>query len=335
MAYKMTYLEFDQFLNNCNEYDLYGPVIKNKGGKYSDTDLITYRKVKTFMEMDFTKKSNYSAKDVLLPLSQTLFYFTETEFKKPKNLMRKSLVFVRSCDLHAVERTDQIYLNNKYSDIYYQERRELVKYIVVGCTKEFDNCNCVSFESNKTDNYAMAINLRSEFVELDIKDKDFLIDGEEFNNFKLDYVNETTLKTKVPQNVKLSEIISANIWEEYSSRCIGCGACNMVCPTCTCFTMQDIIYDENKNVGERKRVMASCMIDGFTDMAGGHKFREDKKDRMRFKVMHKIGDFKSRFGYNMCVGCGRCDDVCPEHILFSNAVDKVSSLLEQRGGSDG
>ncbi len=333
MTYKMTNENFDKFLENLSEYNVYGPVLKEKAGKYSDTDLVIYENVKNFSEMDFSVKSNYSAKSILTPMNQTLFYFSETQFTKPSNKVKKTLVFVRSCDLHAVRRTDQIYLDNKFSDIYYKERRDNVKYVVVGCASEFDNCNCVSFESNIASDYAMAINLRDGFVQLDIKDSEFLVNEENINNFKLDTVYETTLKTVVPKSVKLEEVISADIWEEYSTRCIGCGACNFVCPTCTCFTMNDIIYDDNKRIGERKRVMASCMVDGFTDMAGGHKFRENKSDRMRFKVMHKIGDFKSRFGYNMCVGCGRCDDVCPEHILFSKAVDKVSNHLDS-GGRD-
>ena len=50
---------------------------------------------------------------------------------------------------------------------------------------------------------------------------------------------------------------------------------------------------------------------------------------MRFKVMHKISDFKKRFGYNMCTGCGRCDDACPEYISFSNCINKLSAELKR------
>ncbi|MDU1255339.1 MAG: 4Fe-4S dicluster domain-containing protein, partial [Peptostreptococcaceae bacterium] len=105
--------------------------------------------------------------------------------------------------------------------------------------------------------------------------------------------------------------------------------CNFVCPTCTCFTMQDIFYKENKNVGERRRVWASCQVDGFTDIAGGHSFRNSKGDRLRFKAMHKVYDFNKRFGYQMCVGCGRCDDNCPQYISFSTTIDKINDFLKE------
>ena len=73
---------------------------------------------------------------------------------------------------------------------------------------------------------------------------------------------------------------------------------------------------------------ASCQVDGFTNMAGGHGFRKDKGSRMRFKVMHKVYDFNKRFGYHMCVGCGRCDDACPEYISFSNCINKLEKAMK-------
>ncbi len=117
------------------------------------------------------------------------------------------------------------------------------------------------------------------------------------------------------------------MWRDYD-RCIGCGRCNFACPTCSCYTAQDVFYKDNPSNGERRRVWASCHVDEFTTMAGGHSFRGSKGDRMRFKVMHKVADFKSRFGQHMCVGCGRCDTVCPEYISYINAVNKVSTIVK-------
>ena len=93
--------------------------------------------------------------------------------------------------------------------------------------------------------------------------------------------------------------------------------------------MQDIFYTDNGKVGERRRVQASCMVDGFTDVAGGGSYRQKKGQRMRFKVLHKALDFKKRNGYQMCVGCGRCDDVCPEYISFSHCLNRLEEGMKE------
>lgn len=74
---------------------------------------------------------------------------------------------------------------------------------------------------------------------------------------------------------------------------------------------------------------ASCMVDGYTDVAGGESYRKKYGQRMRFKVLHKVLDFKQRSGYHMCVGCGRCDDICPEYISFSNSINKLEAAMEE------
>ena len=126
-----------------------------------------------------------------------------------------------------------------------------------------------------------------------------------------------------------AEVAKSTMWKEYDSRCINCGRCNFVCPTCTCFTMQDLFYSENGKVGERRRVWASCMVDGFTDVAGGGSYRKKNGERMRFKVLHKVLDYKQRNGYHMCVGCGRCDDICPEYISFSGCINKLDNAMAE------
>lgn len=88
---------------------------------------------------------------------------------------------------------------------------------------------------------------------------------------KIQYVSENEEKVCLP--VHLPEDIGLHeMWQEYAGRCIGCGRCNFVCPTCTCFTMQDIFYRDNENAGERGRVWASCQVDGYSDIAGGSDF---------------------------------------------------------------
>ena len=144
------------------------------------------------------------------------------------------------------------------------------------------------------------------------------------------FVSENTVKVSIPDEIP-AEVLKDSLWDEYTARCIGCGRCNFVCPSCTCYTMQDVFYTENGRVGERRRVAASCMVDGFTNVAGGGQYRKTQGERMRFKVLHKIYDHRKRFGNDMCVGCGRCDDVCPEYISYSNIIHKVSDACENAG----
>ena len=92
------------------------------------------------------------------------------------------------------------------------------------------------------------------------------------------------------------------MWKEFDGRCISCGACTVACSTCTCFTTRDVIYGDNPEVGERRRVTASCQIAGFDQMAGQREFRSAAGERMRYKVLHKFHDYKARFGEgHMCV----------------------------------
>ena len=234
--------------------------------------------------------------------------------------------------MNSLRRIDDIYLRNGFEDPYYKKLREKAKFILIGCEKSFDNCFCVSMGTNKTDEYNAYVKREDNEVYLDVKDEEFKELFNKFNNesveVKPDFVEDNNVKVNIPDNIDLN-IIKSNVWDEYSERCIACGWCNFVCATCTCFTMQDIFYKDNGKVGERRRVWASCQVDGYTDMAGGHSFRKEKGQRMRFKVLHKVYDYKKRWGYHMCVGCGRCDDACPEYISFSNCVNKLEKAMDE------
>ena len=85
----------------------------------------------------------YSFKEALLPVSDTIMYFTESSVKIPEE-KRKRLVFLRACDLNALKRLDEIYLHNGPEDFYYKNIRENAKFILMGCSQSFKSCFCVS-----------------------------------------------------------------------------------------------------------------------------------------------------------------------------------------------
>ncbi|MBC5996141.1 anaerobic sulfite reductase subunit AsrA [Romboutsia ilealis] len=329
MKIRLDKLSFNEGLKTLkSEYKILAPVTIPFKGTYSDTDITKYEEITTIEEVELNKKSNFSAKEVILPINQVLFYFTEKEYKESDVDNKKLLVFLRACDLNGIKRLDEIYLRNGVEKDYYYERlREKVKFVLIGCKESFRNCFCVSMGTSKSDDYSMALNIRQDEIYLDIKDEELNVFNGKDCNFEVDFVKKNTISVEVPEISNLVELSKNSIWEDYDQRCIACGRCNFVCPTCSCFTMQDIYYKENENVGERRRVWASCQVDGYTDMAGGHSFRNNKGERMRFKVMHKIHDFNKRFGYHMCVGCGRCDDACPQYISFSECIDKINNIV--------
>lgn len=332
MKLRLSVEEFDKGLEKLSKkFKIFAPKSFQDRGTYSDTDVVKYDVVNHFDEMVWDRKSNFSPKETILPINQVLFYFTEKEFTESTEEEKKILVFLRACDLNAVKRIDQIYLANGASkDTFYARRREKVKFVVVGCTESYRNCFCVSMGSNTVDNYDAAMNIRNNEIYLEIQDDSLAVFEGEKTNFNVDFVKENQFSIEVPENIDFMYLQSHSMWDEYDTRCIACGRCNFTCPTCTCFSMQDIYYRENQNVGERRRVWASCQVDGYTRIAGGHSFRNKQGQRMRFKTLHKIHDFKKRFGYNMCVGCGRCDDACPQYISFSEAITKVKNAMDEK-----
>ena len=321
-------------------YRLFAPVVKEGEGRFKDTDVIRYDFITSADELELEKKSDYAFKEFMLPMSETLFYFTEDHVKEADIDQKPVIVFLRSCDMHAVKRLDHMYLENgSEEDWFYRRRRDLVKFALIGCGHSYEDCFCVAMNSNKTkDGYVFSVDFVDGQYRCDVPDSEmddlFAAADSEKADVTPQFVTENEVHVNVPENIPNS-IYNSDVWDEYSVRCVNCGRCNLVCPTCTCYTMQDVFYTDNGRVGERRRVSASCMIDGYTNVAGGGQYRRTNGERMRFKVLHKIHDYRKRNGYDMCVGCGRCDMVCPEYISFSACINKVDAAVKAEGKEAG
>lgn len=338
MGYNLSFQEVNTLFEDLKkEYKIYAPKRFKKQGRYSDTDIIKYDEVSTVEEIEFKEKSHYPVKEVITPITQTLYYFTEDEFRESSiGHNKKILIFARPCDINAQRRQDMIYLHNgNFEDTFYKRIRERVKFICIECVDGFDTCFCVSMNSNKTDDYSLAVRFNESSLLFDVKDKEFskFFNDKTEEEFELKFIEENEAKVTIPEiNDKeiLIKLKNHPMWNEYNKRCLGCGSCTIACSTCSCYTTRDIVYDSLGKIGERRRVQASCHIDGFDEMAGGHNFRTTKADKMRYKVLHKIHDYKAQFGYeHMCVGCGRCTDRCPEHISITATINKVNNAVNE------
>lgn len=317
------------------QYQIYAPKLFLTGAGESG-QTVRYARVTSLDEIEARRQSDFSPKEAYYPVSQTMFFFTEDEVMESRLEDEKGiLVFARPCDIHAMKRLDNIFLKNGgQADAYYARLRQKVKLVMLECRESFEHCFCVSLGTNRADGYAAAVRIGGEEVLVQVKDAGFaeLFGGEEASDFTPEFVTENRRKLRVPdipdrETLKMASEL--DYWEQFNDNCIGCGGCNTVCGTCSCFDTVDIIYHEGSKEGERKRVWSSCMLEDFTQTAGGARARKTPGANMRFKVFHKFYDYKARFGEDhMCVGCGRCTKRCPQDIDFFETVNGLADILE-------
>ena len=318
-------------------YRVFAPKRFPKHGWGENNQVIRYGEIDTFSQLVYDQKSDFSPKEVFYPIVQTLLYFTADtcrESQLPDE--REIILFARPCDINGIRRLDTMFLKNGgHADNFYARLREKLHVFLLECTESYETCFCVSMGSNVAEDYSAAVRFTPAGMYVQVREPVFApyFSAEPAADFTPEFIRENKHKVAVPNipdRSLLPKIVALDYWKQFNDRCISCGGCNTVCPTCSCFDTTDIIYDETSRDGERRRAWSSCMLADFTTMAGGHGVRPTPGDRMRFKTLHKIYDFKQRFGEeNMCVGCGRCDMRCPKDIHFSETVDGLAAEVER------
>ena len=132
----------------------------------------------------------------------------------------------------------------------------------------------------------------------------------------------------LPDNLEevFRDAAGRSIWREVGGRCLSCGACSAVCPTCYCYD----VVDEADLAGEvrRGREWDNCFFRTHGLVAGGHNFRPNRGARLRFRFEHKFLGFGPLRGVSSCVGCGRCGSACPVKI---DVAEMLSGLTAGEG----
>lgn len=139
--------------------------------------------------------------------------------------------------------------------------------------------------------------------------------------FSLNTVN--TPYSELPK--LLADHRDSKLFEELAEKCFSCGSCNLVCPTCYCFDVQDDMALSLVE-GERYRLWDGCLLDGFARVASGENFREDRAERIRHRIFRKGKFIYEKYGEHGCVGCGRCASACLPDI--ANPVEIFNRLKE-------
>lgn len=338
-SYRISRNYMDEVLEKLQkEYHIYAPKHLPDRGMRENDGMVRYQEITRMEEIVTMEQSDFSPKEIIYPIAQTIFSFDENSCRETLNNDPKGIIiFMRPCDVNGLKRLDNMFLaNGGIVDVYYKRMRDKVKIFMMECEQSWDNCFCVSMGTNKSENYSVAWRLHGEDILLKIKDNEF-VDYFEWAaecDYEPSFIEENQKKVSVPKikdTSMLKQIFELDFWKKYNDECISCGGCNTVCPTCSCFDTVDFLNQENSRKGERRRIWSSCMLPDFSKTAGGNIARKFPEQMMRFKTMHKVYDYNARFGSNehMCVGCGRCIQRCPEEISFSDTINHLSEEVDR------
>ncbi|MBN1564808.1 MAG: 4Fe-4S dicluster domain-containing protein [Anaerolineae bacterium] len=298
---------------------------------------------------------NYSTtilppKKYFLPQREVLFEFeSETDDKGLRSYevrpifqeVEPTVIFgVHTCDMHGITLYDRVFAEG-YRDEHYVERRENTYIIGMECLTPCDDASFCKdmgtlsapqvYDLHMTpmnDHYMVdtgtergeKLLLDHVYVEMarkeDIQQLGQVLSSK-WPRFKM------RLKVTRDQTPSLLTLgYKAKLWEELGEKCLACGSCTNVCPTCFCFDVQDEM-DINMTDGERSRVWDSCQLREFALVAGGHNFRDTKASRVRHRVMRKGKYIKQVHGITGCVGCGRCERACLVNITIPGTINNL------------
>jgi len=253
------------------------------------------------------------------PQQETLFRATADTVETPAAANRPlAVVGLTSCDLAALRFIDRFFAEGWRDDRYFAAREGALLIGVAGaCGRDGSplpiaggDCD-LELIRDAGDWYVAAYSAAGEGV---VDEFAGVVPAGTTARLRQHYVATATAEgTLIAQASALlrSREIPDVFWAEIGERCIACTGCNLVCPTCTCFGVQDWRYPE---AVERSRMWDSCQLDGFMREASGHNPLGTEALRSRRRIHHKLAADPDRWGEISCVACGRCDATCPTGI---------------------
>jgi sulfhydrogenase subunit beta (sulfur reductase) len=290
---------------------------------------ILYRPVANSKEIAWQSQLPNAAPPIRPTLSIKEIYFPSTErlFTINKNGQEivlketfpdwETVVFgVRPCDARGVKILDALFLDTNPIDVFYSRRRSNTTLIGLACNSLRPSCFCTSVGGAPDDAHDVDIMLsevEGGFLVRAVTEKGrFLIPGGEWEE-TTDQFPRPKLNTEfsVIKKGKLIEHFNDPYWINISERCVSCRACAYVCPTCRCFIVRDEMIKSNEF--ERIRCWDSCSGKNYRRLAGGHRPRAEKNERMRNRIFCKFYYYPEQYGLagsSACTGCGRCIEVC-------------------------
>lgn len=300
-------------------------------------EAVVFRPFASGRTLCLDQPATVSPKTALIPPSETLMaYRYVKDPEDPDKVVldvhetlhtTPTLLFgVRPCDARGAAVIDRVFADPENPDKYYTARRDTTVVASIACTTPAPTCFChwtggdpAGSEGSDilltpvTGGYlALALTPRGEpFLE----DENFTAppesaqdEAEAAHAAAREALGEATDLTGAPEHIA-ALFDHTDLWQQVSDKCLSCGVCSYVCPTCYCFNITD---EPKGSTGTRVRSWDNCMSALFTLEGSGHNPRADKSQRFRNRVGHKFAYYpQSHGGEIACVGCGRCIRSCP------------------------
>ncbi|WP_028893630.1 4Fe-4S dicluster domain-containing protein [Syntrophorhabdus aromaticivorans] len=325
-------------------------------------DTVIFRPFSKERNLCFERPANSSPKSVIFPQSDTLFSFkftkdpetpqkVEVELTENKDFPKTILFGARPCDARGFTVYDRPYTETDTPDPYYKGRREQTTIVTMACQTSWAGCFCTSVEggpADKTGSDAMITEVeKGYFVEpITEKGKSLLQepgveDGSAYQGEARKEQDAVRAMVRKPFGDTVRPKVSKELfdkdefWEEALAKCLSCGACTYLCPTCYCFNITD---EHQTDKGERIRSWDGCMYYHFTLEASGHNPRPTKFQRYKNRVGHKFLFYPEKYNNVIaCSGCGRCIRYCPVSVDISEIVSNLQepgAEAPAQGGND-
>lgn len=263
-----------------------------------------------------------------------------------------AFIGLRACDLAALNIQDKHFVQGAYADPFYTGQRQQLLLIAVNCQRSTETCFCVSTGDGPEVRYGYDILL-------DELDEGYLIDaksaqGEQIidelgisdaEHLQLQQQSQIQKASKQQRKMPSATALQALInklddkrWQQIAERCLACGNCTSVCPTCFCSKQESQSYliekdplqenpeSNDKNpVSSQVRLWDSCFSEKHSYIHG-KTIRTEISQQYRQWLIHKLLTWQSQYGRTGCVGCGRCISWCPVGI---DLVEEASALLAE------
>jgi len=305
----------------------------------SENKQVEYRYNPDFSELTFDHiRSTLSVKNVVFPKVENLLFFTNTKSESTitdidlSKIPEVVLWGAHPCDTAAFDTLRSIFCWD-IEDQFFSKRLEKLAVIGLSCHISDEYCFCTSVGLSPDSAKG------SDILLTRLKSGDYLADiltekgntivssaPELFESPSDAEISLTEVKQKFSHEqvtAKLAGAFENPFWVENSLRCIGCGACAYVCPTCACFDIQD---ETKGKEGKRYRSWDSCGFGLFTLHTSGHNPRHVQSQRWRQRIMHKFSYMPERNESLGCVGCGRCSSGCPVDMNIAEQLESIQNL---------